>query len=502
MTHVYGQQFRVFAYNAKRGAVALGAALTLCLISACSVGSDGPAEESGGSANSAGAGPTGPTIGTSFELRPEWDVASCAKAGIVDVNLGNSAESFVRAAYCQVNGSPASEAVVTEWAGKLRTLSYVRRIDVVLSFCQAAARSCTLSYSDPWTVQSALSTPCTRSGTRELGAVLMFFNECPGGTNCQMDWANTHAAGMSSLSPLLEFPPAASGVYAPKNPGFWRREMLDAAYAGVQFFLLNVYGPDLSSSVDPLGQLSKALDDTGNVVKIGLFDDTSSWGRPGAGVFSTRPDFAAPTQAAQTIYDAKWKPFFARVPKASWYLFHERPLIYFYNSGSLYNSKSPQPDYARVGGAATIRALREHFMADFGVSPFIAVDHGFLGDPDMLSAADGTFSWDTFRINDISLQTVKDVQLAHFMVKWDALGRDNLGKVAKIATATDRIIKDDTLLKQRLDQAKSSQITVIATWNDLGEGTGVARNYDYFAHGEWQPPDVFLKDLRAWQCSN
>ena len=506
MTYENGQLFRAFASNLKRGALALCLASGVIQMAACSVGSDAPpgiadsasagtGSSAGGSAPTAGNATGGSaqagapaTIGATFELRPEWD-GSCARANVVDVNLGNSAENFVKAAYCQVYGTPATDDVVTGWAGKLRTLSYVRRIDVVLSLCTAAARPCPLSYSDPWAKQADLSTACTRSGSRDVGAVLMFFNDCPGGVNCTMDWANTHASGMSSTSPLLAFAPATGGYYTAKNPGFWRRELLDAAYAGMQFFLLNVYGPDLNAAVDPLAQLSKALVDTGSVVKIGMFDDTSSWGRsPGA--FATLPDLNDPEKAAQTIYDAKWKPFFTRIPKASWYLFKDRPLIYFYNAGTL----KPQNK-----AAALLTALRTRFQTDFGVSPFIAVDEAYFGDPDMPNVADARFNWDTFRTGEISDQTLNGVELTSFMPKWDALGRDHRGQVA---TASDRMVKDDSLLKQRLQEAKTSQLTVIATWNDMGEGTGITRNYDYFAGGQWLEPDVFLKDIRATQCSN
>jgi hypothetical protein len=41
---------------------------------------------------------------------------------------------------------------------------------------------------------------------------------------------------------------------------------------------------------------------------------------------------------------------------------------------------------------------------------------------------------------------------------------------------------------------------MIATWNDLGEGTGITRNYDYYHQGEWLPPDTFMSRLRAAQC--
>ena len=222
---------------------------------------------------------------------------------------------------------------------------------------------------------------------------------------------------------------AASGFYTPKNPGFWKRELIDGAYAGVQFFLLNVYGPDLSGSVDPLAQLSKALTETNNAVKIGMFDDTSSWG--GSGAFSVVPSFNDPAAAAQTIYDLKWKPFFSRVPKASWYLFNGRPLIYFYNAGKL------QPQNK---AAAVLSALRAKFQADFAVSPFIAVDEAFFGDPDMESTADARFNWDTFRTGQISQQTLNGVELDSFMAKWDSLGRDHRGQVEELARHVDDLL--------------------------------------------------------------
>ena len=57
-------------------------------------------------------------------------------------------------------------------------------------------------------------------------------------------------------------------------------------------------------------------------------------------------------------------------------------------------------------------------------------------------------------------------------------------------------------MKQRLADSASAQLAVIATWNDMGEGTSINRNYDYYVGGQWLEPDVFLKDLRAAQCSN
>ena len=489
---------RAFTSSLRKASVALAGLLTLCALSACSVGSDDPNADgddttSGGSAGSSGGASAPDTVGSvlgpAFTMRADFDVTSCAKANSIDVNLGNTAKTFVDAAYCQVFGTPPSADIETEWVTKLTTLTYVSRIDAVLGFCKDAARNCTLSYSDPWLTQPDLTTPCTRSGTRDMGAVLMFFNDCPGGVNCSMDWANTHAAGMANVSPLLSFGSNASGIYAPKNPGFWRRELRDAAYAGVQFFLLNTYGPDLSAATDPLVQLGKALDDTGNAVKIGLFDDTSTWGRAG-GVFSKAPDLSNAAVAAQAIFDAKWSPFFSRVDRKNWYLFNNRPLIYFYNAGTL------QP---AAQSAAVVATLHTLFQAKFGVSPFVVVDEAYFQDSDMPNQADGRFKWDTFNSGMISDQTLKGVKLDHFMARWDSLGRDHKGQ---IATESDRLFKDEALLKQRLQESASAQIAVIATWNDMGEGTGITRNYDYFAGGAWLEPDAFIKDIRASQCSN
>ena len=40
---------------------------------------------------------------------------------------------------------------------------------------------------------------------------------------------------------------------------------------------------------------------------------------------------------------------------------------------------------------------------------------------------------------------------------------------------------------------------MIATWNDLGEGTGFNRAYDYYVHGQWQRPDYFMRVTRKAQ---
>jgi hypothetical protein len=117
----------------------------------------------------------------------------------------------------------------------------------------------------------------------------------------------------------------------------------------------------------------------------------------------------------------------------------------------------------------------------------------------MPNVADGRFTWDTLRTGAKSRTTLGGVTVDHFMVKWDSLGRDKPGV---IAASTDRILKGTALLADRLGSSLDAQIAVIATWNDLGEGTGIERNYDYYMGGSWQPPNAFMSLMRASQCSD
>jgi hypothetical protein len=451
----------------------------------------------GAAAGSAAAGTPGgtlpdPTAQPNFQLRPEYAGPCARSAGTVDVNLGNRPEDFVRAAYCQVNGTEPPAAVVSQWAGQLRTVEFVRRIDVVRTFCRDAGRTCVLSYSDPWLADIPLEPVCTRKTTRDLGAVLMFFSDCPRGVNCGMDWANTHAHGMNAAHPLLAFGPAPANYYNPRNAGYWYRQLLDARWAGLQFFVINTYGPDLSGTPDQIAMLGQALAKAGPGVKVALFDDPWAWGQTSSPPpFRTRPNLSDTEGAAQAIYQAKWKPFYSRIDRQFWYQFQNRPFIYFYNAGTLLPLNV---------SAAVVARMKQLFAQDFGVTPFVAVETAYFQDPNMQNVADSQFKWNTLSGNAAaSRSTLNGVTLDHFMVKWDTVGRDKPGT---IAASTDRIMKGTSLLADRLASSGDAAVAVIATWNDLGEGTGIERNYDYYIAGAWSPPTAFMSVTRASQCSD
>jgi hypothetical protein len=445
--------------------------------------------------------PSPPPVGVdaavaTFDLVPEWSGPCHAATGAINVNLGNAPEAFVRAAYCQINGTDAPAATVSDWANQLRT-SYVRRVDVVRALCQQANNACTLEYSSPWKTDPPLVAPCTRKTTRDVGAVMMFFFTCPGATNCAMDWANTHAYGMRAPDPIYGTADAASGYYAPDNEGFWIRELLDARYAGLQLVLPNVYGFDIQAGQAAIPNLEAALSAIdamgGGGMKVGLFNDTWAWGEAAGGtLMNPAPDLSNTEDAAQRIYAVEWKPFFSGVTKSHWYTVNGAPLIVFYNAGTLKPA---------TGASAVIARMKQLFQADFGVTPFVDVDRGYGA----TASSDAQFVWDTFT-NDadagymnLEKTATGGLAIVNTMVKWDSLGRDDPGA---IATAATRLFKGTDILTNVLAASTEANLLLLETWNDLGEGTGITRNYDYYVKGAWLPPNAFMKIIRNAQCSN
>jgi hypothetical protein len=421
-----------------------------------------------------------------FRLKAEWE-GPAERTEVVDVNLGHAPGAFVRAAYQQITGRGAPADIVDRWSLRLTSDQCARRIDVVRSIALAEKRNIKLTYSDPWRSHPELTGAPTRRTKRDVGAVFMFFFDCPCGVNCEMDWANTHALGMDAPHVLYGAKGGESGIYSARNSGFWRREILDARWAGLDFFLLNVYGPDIQRGT--LGPLVQALAGLDEPIKLALFDDTWTWGKPYFGDFwKQKPDLRNARSAADAMYEAKWQPFYRQIDRRHWYRFKGRPFIYFYDGGTL------EP---RDRTAAVIGRLKARFQADFGEEPFVDVDAAFFADGEMCSVADASFTWMTLDLPEKrSRSRLGGHVVDHAMVKWDSIGRDRPGELAREA---DRIIKDSALLERVLSDSSDAEVLVIATWNDLGEGTGIHRNYDYYAGGEWLEPDHFMRLVRESQ---
>ena len=445
-----------------------------------------------------GSAATGEAV-AGYGLRAEW-AGPCRKSDPVDVNQGNAPEVFVRAAACQISGRMPEAATIQTWSQGLVLDDRVRRIDVVESLCRAAHRVCRLSYSNPWRVEpSAVTPPCDKRYRRDIGAVVMFFFHCPHRVNCSLDWANNHVRGMKARDRDLGWGDQAAGYYVASNPGFWRHELRDARSAGLQYILPNLYGPDMTDEGE-IDTLAAALAQEADPVKVGLFDDSWAWGHRQFGKpWSHAPDLSHTQAAADILYTAKWRPYFRKIAAANWYRIDNRPVIYFYNAGTLKPARQ---------AAAVLREMKRRFAADFGVTPYVVVDDAFFADPDMVNVADSRFRWDTlggdFQASDGTV-TVADrlgrspmggKSLTNAFVRWDSSGRD------QSATFADRVIKGPDLLQHVLDKTHDDDSLLIATWNDLGEGTGVNASYDYYVHGQWLRPDAFMQTIRRDNCRN
>jgi hypothetical protein len=150
--------------------------------------------------------------------------------------------------------------------------------------------------------------------------------------------------------------------------------------------------------------------------------------------------------------------------------------------------------------APVIESMKLQFRKDFGVAPFVSMDRAYFENPDMNMIADAKFAWDPLKNPDsevgLSRYTMKGKTFCDAMVKWDSVGRDRPGQ---IAMDSDKVIKGPELLAKILKDTQDVDILLLATWNDLGEGTGLNRNYDYFYRGNWMYPDVFMGMLRRAQ---
>ncbi|HTB23369.1 MAG TPA: DUF5010 domain-containing protein [bacterium] len=420
-----------------------------------------------------------------FVLKPEW-TGPCQASSVVDVNLGNTPSTFIQACFCQIEGKMPAQTLVTAWTDRLAQNPDWRRVDVVRTLAKELGRSVKLAYSNPWTNNPELPPAGPKTSKRDIGAVFMFFFHCPGGVNCGMDWANNHVEGMDAPSQAVAFN-GQPGFYQPSNPGFWLRELRDARAAGLDFFLLNCYGPDLAEG--GLQALAQAYAAEPSPVKIALMDDTWAWGEHWFGpAWMVAPNFSDPARAAAKLYEAKWKPFFSLVPRADWYLVNGRPLIYFYNSGKLVPVNV---------SAETVRRMKARFERDFGVEPFVAVDRAYFADPDMDQVADAKFIWDPLTWGDtpdkISWSRMRGLTLCHAITRWDSVGRDKPGM---ISGPGDRIMKGPAMLESVLAATGGAQVLTLGTWNDLGEGTGLNRAYDYWYNGQWLAPDTFINIIR------
>lgn len=363
-----------------------------------------------------------------FVLRPDWN-GRVQQRDVVDVNLGHTPESFVRAAHAQLTGQAAPDALVRRWAQELRANPRFRRIDLVRLLAKESSRSCELCFGDPWQAHPELLGAPERGTRRQVGAVLV---SEPGPTNG------------SSRALDQDF----------------KRELLDAKWAGLDFLLLAATEPAL-----PIGQpqaLVQALAELNEPIKLGLFDRADG------------------NTDASAVYDQKWRPFFRQVDRQHWYRFKGKPLLYFDGTRS---------------SSEHLAQLKRAFEQELGESPFLCVAGAHIDD----GLADARFEWFTFDLPEKRSRSTSNGHIVdHAMVRWDSVERERPGE---LAAPTDLLVKGSELLEQVLHDSRDAELLVLATWNDQGDGTGIHRNFDYWVNGSWLSPEHFMRKIRVSQST-
>ena len=225
--------------------------------------------------------------------------------------------------------------------------------------------------------------------------------------------------------------------------------------------------------------------------KLALFDDCSGWGRQQfAPIWQKLPELSQPAAAARAIFEAKWRPFFRQVDRHHWYRFKGKPLIYFGGASSL------EP---RSSSSELFASLKRTFEAELGESPFLCVESAYFDDARLEHVVDARFSNSSFDLpQKRSRSELHGHVVDHALVRWDSVGRDRPGE---LSAPSDVLIKGSELLEQVLHDSSDAELLVLGTWNDLAEGSGIHRNYDYWFGGAWLSPEHFMRKVRVSQST-
>lgn len=262
--------------------------------------------------------------------------------------------------------------------------------------------------------------------------------------------------------------PMANPRISWSSPAWYRKELSDMAYAGIDIALAVYWGdgagnPGLNWSNGGLPSLVSArqqMVDSGTTAPgIGLFLDTSPLGAR---------DYTKTDQMA--IFYAGVQGFYSRIPKAHWGLVAGRPVIWVYLAQEGTRADQRLFDY-----------VYEHFNADFGVRPWIVRDYSWVC---------AIVAWSNHHpVHDCSQRIVTDGSSI-----WGAAqnGYSPAGTVAAVGPGYDerkipwrpgvfRPRDDGAWYRSNFQKALASgkRFLVIETWNEFHEASNVSESAEY-----------------------
>jgi hypothetical protein len=263
---------------------------------------------------------------------------------------------------------------------------------------------------------------------------------------------------------------------------------LDARYAGLQFVIPDVYGYDIQPGTgalaEPRAPPSTTIASMGGGMQVGLFNDTWAWGEavggplhePRAEPLRHRGRSAAhllPSSGSRSSRGSR---------NLNWYTVNGAPLIYFYNAGTLLPTSGSERRHRSAEAAlhGRLRGRRPSSTSTAGTEPSHRA-------PTRSSPGTPSRSFPSTNLDTDGDHDRRNLTFDNAMVKWDSLGRDIAGGHRRFKRNADRS-RDPTILDTVLQASANANVLLLATWNDLGEGTGITRNYDYYYQGAVDAP--------------
>lgn len=469
-----------------------------------------------------------------FVLTPEWkgpcQVLKQTISGkltlVVDVNRGHSPQNAVRAASCQALGQEPSAEDLRTLSDKLinSDTTFFTRRDLNAYFLAKQTLPYKYTYSVPFSTNPEKTAICNPKTHRIIAAEFMAWSSCPNKSSCIMDAASNHAWGMDTPNAIYVHGTGSSGLADIQNYGFYYRELLDMRYSGIAGALIHINGAEFIKNPPGFTQpdfINKALNEIGGGISVGLHTDTYQLGKIPA---LPLPDVTQPGLAGQIIFNSLWKPFFSQIEPKNWFRIQGRPVITFYNGGTLLSKGGTKLQVRQLLAEAVYL-----FQATFGETPFLLLDSFFTDglpiDPKSayIDIGQSFFKWNPYLLSNIgySKYITNGFEFSKYMPKWDSIAREALkakeGKDSnpsfflansallngfKPLATQQRYIKGGENLQYFLESTENSELTYLTTWDDLAEGTNINRNYDYYYKGAWLPPTYFMTLIRRQQCFN
>lgn len=379
----------------------------------------------------------------------------------------------------------------------------------VLMFILAA---CTGPAPAPTPVPTVAPPPTIASATQpaRLGTFFFYWYNCPD-YECDATQLSVTPPGWLASLPRDQDPRDGTH-YSSLNYDWFEGELRDIRATGIDTIFPVSWGDHphpwfRQDRLDVLVQADGVLDAP---LAIGMFMDTTAqqamYNDFTAEGYRFGPEIPrlplADPRSGYFFYDRHIKGFFERIPRALWATVGGRPIIITYTALCCTDLK--------LGGELW-RAVKVAFARDFGVEPWLIVEDTWFAPealapggalPSIDQVADGRYSWGT-ALNGPATHTLRG-----YTVSSAGPGFDNSRITGIVGPRTQprnaapggTSSADGAFLRASLAAIPSTaDLTLLETWNEWPESTGIARAAYRSRSGQPLPETFYMEIVRRWR---